>query len=130
MSNALSNLRFRFNHISEIRKLVETHNLYVEYMLVAPDHVSYVIPIQSAVLEGGYKAVHEGDDHLRGTDDEIEFYGGLCIVGLKSGAEFVAGQLAERVEEQINKSRQESYQTGKGGLINLNILGLASPKNG
>lgn len=126
MSNALSNLKSKFNQIAEIKKLVETHNLYVEYMAVSPDHVSYIIPIQSGALEGGFKAVHEGEDNFRGTEYEIEFYGGLCIVGLQSGAEFVVGQLAERVEEQIEKR----HQAGDGGLINLNILGIAGPRNG
>lgn len=127
MSNALYNLRSKFKQISEIINLLETHNLYVEYMSVAPEHVSYIIPIQSIVFERGYVAVHEGEDHYRGTEYEVEFNGGLCIVGLQSGAEFVAGQLPEAVREQVEKCR---VQGGDGTMINLNILGLASPKNG
>ena len=127
MNNAIVNLKSRFQQISQIRNLVETHHLYVEYMSVAPEQVSYIIPIQSDVFERGFVAVHEGEDHFRGTENEIEFQGGLCIVGLQSGAEFVAGQLPENVREQVERCR---VQGGNSTMINLNILGLASPKNG
>lgn len=127
MSNALDNLRSKFKQISEIKSLLETHNLYIEYMSVAPEHVSYIIPIEHLHFKDGLVAVHEGKDELLGTENEMKFHCGLCIVGLQSGVEFVAGQLPEAVREQVERCR---VQGGDGKMINLNILGLASPKNG
>lgn len=116
MSNALYNLRSKFQQVNEIKKLLETHHLYCQDLYIYPDNISYVISVLGDDWSQPFKAVPEGWDQDRGTEDETVF-AGVCIVGLKSGEEFVIAGPAYKIEEYLEERQQKRRQGQDDGIL-------------
>jgi hypothetical protein len=134
MENALSNLKTKFNQLSQIRNLLSSYKLYYSELYVDPGDISYVISVMGDDWTQPFSAVGVGFDSERGAENEHSF-AGVCIVGLKSGVEYVVGHAAHVIDDYMHARQNKKmavHSTGqapmsdkinRGAQISLDDLG-------